>query len=100
MEAHRFCEIFPVADESTLQDMANSISQHGLQEDIVTYEGKILDGRSRYSACLMAGVEPVFEEYDGDDALQYVITKNLHRRHLLPWREKFQDFLYKACFRA
>ena len=82
MESHRFCEIFPVADQSTLQDMANSISRYGLQEDIVVYEGCILDGRSRYSACLMAGVEPIFEEFSGDDALQYVITKNLHRRHL------------------
>jgi ParB-like chromosome segregation protein Spo0J len=89
MESHRFCEIFPVADESTLQDMANSISQHGLQEDIVTYEGKILDGRSRYSACLIAGVEPIFEEFSGDDALQYVITKNLHRRHLTASQRAF-----------
>ena len=89
METHRFCEIFPVADQSTLQEMADSISRQGLQEEIITYEGRILDGRSRFQACLMAGVEPVFEEYDGDNALQYVITKNLHRRHLTTSQRAF-----------
>jgi len=89
MEFHKYAKLFPQADDQTLQDMANSISRHGLQEEIITYEGRILDGRSRYLSCLTAGVEPVFEEYDGDDALQYVITKNLHRRHLTASQRAF-----------
>ena len=32
----------------------------------------------------MANVEPIYVEYEGDDALQYVINKNVHRRH---WNE-------------
>ena len=89
MEAHRFCEIFPVGDEQMIRDLADSIKQHGLQEEIITYEGCILDGRCRYLACLMAEKEPVFSEYDGDNPLQYVITRNLHRRHLTASQRAF-----------
>lgn len=48
----------------------------------ITYEGKILDGRNRFQACTMAEVEPVFSEFTGEDALAFVISHNLHRRHL------------------
>ena len=46
------------------------------------YEGQILDGRGRYRACKIAAVQPKFEDYVGDDALSFVVSRNLHRRHL------------------
>lgn len=79
---HKLCVLFPQADDKTLDDMANDIKANGLNEPIMIYEGQILDGRNRYLACLRAGVEPTFKEYVGDEALQFVVSKNLHRRHL------------------
>jgi hypothetical protein len=38
--------------------------------------------RNRYRACLAGGIEPDFVPYLGDDPLQFVISKNLKRRHL------------------
>ena len=81
-EFHEYCLLFQQADERTLSDMADDIIKNGLNDAIVLYEGKILDGRNRYLACLMADAEMRFEEYRGDEALQYAISKNLHRRHL------------------
>lgn len=49
---------------------------------VITYEGQILDGRNRFKAADLAGVDPSFVEYEGDDALAFVIRHNLHRRHL------------------
>jgi hypothetical protein len=43
---------------------------------------KVLEGRHRYRACIEAGVEPRFNEYTGGDALAYVISLNMKRRHL------------------
>jgi len=46
----------------------------------------VLDGRNRWLACEMAGVEPVTEPFEGDDAeaLRYVVRANVRRRHLTP----------------
>lgn len=81
-EFHSYCTLFPQADEKTLTDISADIKENGLNEPIILYEGKILDGRNRYLACGMAGVEPTFKNYTGDEPLQYVVSKNLHRRHL------------------
>jgi hypothetical protein len=59
------------------------IRENGLREAIVLYEGKVLDGRNRYRACTEVGIEPITKQWDQrGTALSYVISKNLHRRHL------------------
>ena len=64
--------------------MAADINQHGLECPIELYRGKILDGRRRYRACLLASVEPDFVETMPADPVAYVMSLNLHRRHLTP----------------
>ena len=82
LEFHELCLIFPQADGRTLSDMAEDITKNGLKAPIILFEGKILDGRNRYLACRLAGVEPRYKQYTEDEPLQHVISKNLHRRHL------------------
>ena len=50
------------------------------------YQGKILDGNNRYRACELVKIVPKFAEFTGDDAAarNYVISANIHRRHLSP----------------
>ncbi len=85
LEFHPLANIFPMLEPKDLMALADDIFTHSLREAIVTYQGKILDGRNRYQACLMAGVPPRFEEFDDDAddaALDLVVSSNLHRRHL------------------
>lgn len=82
LQAHPLADIFPEISQSEIDQLATDIKANGLQERIVLYEGKILDGRNRYSACSYVGVEPEYQEYKGADPLAYVISMNLHRRHL------------------
>jgi hypothetical protein len=79
---HPLAEIFPMLAEDRMHELALDIKEHGLLDAIVMHEEQILDGRCRYLACDLAGVKPKFESYDGDDPLGYVISRNLHRRHL------------------
>lgn len=84
LEFHELANIFPLLPQTELSQLSEDIRQHGLQEPIIIFEGKILDGRNRYLACQRAAVEPMLIEWrqNGISALDYVIARNLHRRHL------------------
>jgi len=79
---HAAAEIFPQMDEGNFQELKDDIAANGQQEPIVTYQGQILDGRHRYRACTELGIEPLIREYEGDDPWGFVVSMNLHRRHL------------------
>jgi len=81
---HSHADLFPLLDGHEFDALVNDVKTNGLQIPIVLHDGKILDGRNRHRACLQAGVEPRFEEFDGDDddALALVVSLNLTRRHL------------------
>ncbi len=79
---HPLAEIFPMLPEAEIRELADDIVTFGQRVPIVLLDGKILDGRNRYAACRFADVEPVVEEYGGDDPLGFVLSHNLHRRHL------------------
>lgn len=81
---HRYADFIPVADDQDQSALRTSIKQIGLLDPITLYQGAILDGRHRYKACMVVGVEPIFREFEGDDeaALQFVLAKNIARRQL------------------
>lgn len=79
---HPVAAIFPLLTEKDLDALIADIREHGLREPIETLNGAILDGRNRYRACLLAGIKPVFCETTTNDPVAYVVSKNLHRRHL------------------
>lgn len=82
MELHPLCTLFPPASETDFKRLVEDIRLYGLRDPILKYEGKVIDGQNRLKACNTLGIQPTFLEYDGDDILQLVISKNLSRRHL------------------
>ncbi len=84
MNAHEYAEVFRLLTNDELVAMAADIKEKGLLNPIITHQGKILDGRNRYAACKIAGVEPRFEEYTGADLLGAVVSLNEIRRHETP----------------
>lgn len=84
-EVHPVANLFPMLAEDELQELAEDIKQRGLLQPIVLdAQGRVLDGRNRLAACELAGVEPSFEEYEGDDPDGYALAVNIARRHLRP----------------
>lgn len=82
MELHPLCTLFPRMVGKEFAALIEDIRAHGLREPIVTYHGMILDGGNRYNACLHAGIEPQTVEYAGTNLAAFVLSANLHRRHM------------------
>lgn len=82
MEFHEYAGIFPLLEGREFSELCADIKANGQREPIWIYEGKVLDGRNRFRACEAVGVVPRTAAYTGDDALAFVLSLNLHRRHL------------------
>lgn len=100
-EWHRYAAVFPLLDDDKIASLAADIKANGLKSPIVLFEGKVLDGRNRATACNLAGITPRYEEFKGtkQEALAHVWSLNFERRHLDPGqaaaaavaREKFDE---------
>jgi ParB-like chromosome segregation protein Spo0J len=88
LEFHPLSNTFPMMPEDELAEMIADIRKNGLQQPIVLFEGQILDGRNRYLAGLKAGVALRTAEYEGSDPMAFVVSANLHRRHLTQAQKK------------
>jgi ParB-like chromosome segregation protein Spo0J len=84
-EAHPLADIFPKLMEvnpTGYRAFVDDIKARGQQEPITIHEGKILDGRNRYDACVEHHLGVKTKLYEGDDPIGFVLSANLHRRHL------------------
>ena len=81
---HPVAEIFAMLDDAALDELAQDIKTHGQRVPIELVDGQVIDGRNRYVACRIAGVDPRFVELESTptDLVSYVLSRNLHRRHL------------------
>jgi len=82
MKFHEIANMFPLMEGTEFNALVADIKKNGLLEPIWVYEDKILDGRNRYRACQTADIKPQFMKYTKDNPLQFVVSKNLYRRHL------------------
>ena len=82
--------MFPMIVGDEMKDIVAGMKLSGFNADepIILLDGDILDGRNRLYSAMEAEVEPVFRDFDplrdGASAVQFVINKNIHRRHLSP----------------
>ena len=81
---HRFCNLLPDMSGDDFTALKDDIMQNGLINPITTFNGQILDGKHRYKACKELNTPPAFKTFAGDEeqALHFVISQNISRRHL------------------
>jgi len=84
LEPHRFALLLPPMTKEAFKDLTADIASNRLNNPIVTFEGKTLDGVHREKACVETHSPLRYEEFKGNAkaALNYVISANLRRRHL------------------
>jgi len=82
-EFHPVANLFPLLDGDQFAALVDDIRAHGLRDEIVLHDGRIVDGRNRYRACQESGVTPRYQEWDRQGSLvAFVVSKNLYRRQL------------------
>ena len=81
-ELHPLCTLFPRMVGAEFNSLVADIAANGLQHPIVLYDDMVLDGGNRYRACEAAGVEPRFAQFTGQSVVGFVLSMNLHRRHI------------------
>jgi ParB-like nuclease domain len=87
---HPLADMFPLMEGEEFDALVADIKANGMVAPIITYEGKIIDGRNRYRACLALGLDMAViaanATLDGDrfikDPVAYVVSANIYRRHL------------------
>lgn len=84
IELHPLSTLFPRLAGAEFEALVADIAANGLREPIVLHEGMILDGGNRAAACAAAGVMPRYAEFAGGNIVTFVLSANLHRRHLSP----------------
>jgi hypothetical protein len=82
LKFHSLADLFPLMDGKEFDAFVEDVKTRGQQEPITLYQGAIIEGRNRYRACLKLGVKAQTKEYTGNDPIGFVLSANLHRRHL------------------
>lgn len=84
-QAHPYADLWPLLPDTELRQLADDIRTHGLREPVWLHpDGRIVDGRNRWRACELAGVEPATRMYQGteEELLSFLISLNMARRHM------------------
>lgn len=100
LPVHPAAELFPRPSPEELQQLADDIKANGLQQKVVLYDPgddadplMLLDGVTRLDACELADIPVIIDGalnpkllggiiFDDVDPVAYVISANIHRRHL------------------
>lgn len=93
---HPYADQYPMLDDDELAALADSIAEQGqLSPVVVTPDGLILDGRNRWAACNMLGIDcaAVTVTADPESWADLVIASNSTRRHMSTGARAMADAL-------
>lgn len=80
---HSLSQMFPYMNSDELAMLRDNVDKN--RPDVVKVYmlgGKVLEGKNMMLVAAVLGLKVEFVEYEGDDPIGFVLTRNLHRRHL------------------
>jgi hypothetical protein len=87
IDVHPAANIVPMLEGAAYESLKEDIRTNGQQVPVVLWKGSVIDGRNRMRVCHELGVSPRTIELDSlpnESPTMYVLSANLHRRHLSP----------------
>jgi hypothetical protein len=102
LKVHPAAELFPMMSEAELKTLGEDIKKNGLRTRVAVIGDELLDGRNRLDAMEKVGLGFEIEKVSvlawnpdckvhgplGFDPYAYVISANIHRRHLKPKQKR------------
>jgi N6-adenosine-specific RNA methylase IME4 len=83
LEVHPAADAFPLVEGAELEALVEDVRQHGFRHPIVIKGDTLIDGRNRLRVGQKLGIDPPVSNLgDAIDVLEYIISTNIHRRHL------------------
>jgi ParB-like chromosome segregation protein Spo0J len=80
---HPVASLFPMMSSEELDDLAEDIRQNSQADPIILDQHRqLVDGRNRLEACRRARVSPDISAVFLEDAVAFILSKNVTRRHL------------------
>ncbi len=83
MDVHPLANLVPGPTPREFRNLREDILKHGVRHPPTRFNGMLIDGRSTAMACTDLGIVPnILDLPEGTDALAYIKSVNVHRRHL------------------
>jgi ParB-like chromosome segregation protein Spo0J len=87
IKVHPAADLFPIMSDAELDALAADIKKNGVTQPVVFWgkPGLLIDGRNRIEAYVRAGIDGQIQHFHVDESVDpytYVISANIHRRHL------------------
>lgn len=80
---HEIASVFPSMSGAELEALADDIDKHGQLQPVAKHQGRIVDGRARWRACLMRNIAPWCQDLALDsDLVAHVVSANGLRLHM------------------
>jgi hypothetical protein len=89
---HEAADKYPMIEGEAFAAFKADIQAKGQRLPIYIQNGLVVDGRNRQKACAELGIEPVYEEIEGDP-FELAESLNEHRRHLT--KDQRNDLIMK-----
>jgi DNA-binding NarL/FixJ family response regulator len=89
---HEAADKYPMIEGEAFAAFKADIKANGQVMPIYIQNGLIIDGRNRQKACAELGIEPIYQEIEGDPH-ELADSLNLHRRHLT--KDQRNDLIMK-----
>ena len=102
VEIHRLAELTPTMTELQFNTLVASIAEHGQQVPVVTYRGKVIDGRHRIKAIRQLNIPTVLavsedSQMSEEDIRIKILDVYENRRHQTPTQKAIMGYkLYTA----
>lgn len=102
LSRHPIGAILPTLCGPAREAMVDDIRAHGKRMPVIMFEGKILDGWNSYVCALEAGKPLTYQHFEGTwkEAIAFVVSLNLTRRHLPPQQASMFAAQYRLMLKA